>query len=86
MRAAHRLTGECSFEFLDEEGKIIAKIHPNKSDTAKDWKAIFLNELLDEELRDQIAKETYAERALIIAHALSRHPVINQELSSAPAF
>lgn len=46
----------------------------------------FCNELLDQTLRAQIAKETERERNLILAHALSRHPVLNRELEATPEF
>lgn len=86
MRAAHRLTGDCYIEFEDLPEKIAVKIRPKSGSDTRDWKGNFQNELLDEELREKIAKETEAERALIIAHALSKQPVINRELEVAPAF
>jgi His-Xaa-Ser system protein HxsD len=86
MRAAHRLTGDCYFEFEELADKIAIRIRHKSTSSARDWKGLFLNELLDEELREKIAKETEAERTLILAHALSKQPVINRELEFAPAF
>jgi len=86
MRAAHRLTGECYIEFAETSEKMVVKIRAKLSSVVHDWKGRFLNDLLDEELRERIAKETEAERTLIMAHALSKHPVINCEFEMAPAF
>jgi hypothetical protein len=46
----------------------------------------FCNDLLDDALRAIISRESQAERDLILAHALSRHPILNREYESAPAF
>lgn len=46
----------------------------------------FQNELLDDRLRGMVAEKSRRERDLILAHALSRHPVLHAEYESAAAF
>jgi hypothetical protein len=60
-----------SFTLLDEA---------NVSD--EQLRARFHRELLDQDLRGVIASETEALRNLVVAHALSRIPLIHPELES----
>ena len=78
MRAAHRLTDR--FFAIVERGlqHLTVTLTPKSRDAdGESVEGEFSNLLLDEELRERIAKETEAERALIMAHALSRQPLAN---------
>jgi His-Xaa-Ser system protein HxsD len=46
----------------------------------------FINDLLDQTLRDKVARETEALRNLIVAHALSKTCLINIELETHDPF
>ena len=45
-----------------------------------------MNDLLDQTLREKVAKETEAFRNLIVAHALSKTCLINSELETQDPF
>jgi His-Xaa-Ser system protein HxsD len=56
-------------------------------DRLDEWEQLrgnFLNELLDQSLREQIARETEPVRNLILAHALSNIDLIGSETSPLP--
>jgi len=86
MRAAHRLTADCYIAFTELPEKVSVRIRPKPSNNGRDWEGEFLNDLLDEELREKITAETAGERKLIMAHALSKQPSINRRFHTAPAF
>jgi len=46
----------------------------------------FMNDLLDQTLREKVAKETEAFRNLIVAHALSKTCLVNSELETQDPF
>ena len=46
----------------------------------------FMNELLDQQLRESVAAETEGIRDLIFRHALSRTPLLNRDLETADPF
>lgn len=46
------------------------------------FRRLFLRELLDQDLRESVAKETEALRNLIVAHALSKVPLLHPELEA----
>lgn len=83
MRAAHRFTGRC-FIHLRRSGadrvevRFLARPGGGALETVA---GEFLNELLDQRLRDIVAAETELERNLILAHALSRAPFLAAQRS-----
>ena len=87
LRTAHRFSGKFHVSIQatgDEEVKVELKAKDrNHCEGIED---AFQNELLDESLRAIVARESRLERDLILAHALSRHPVLHAEYESAAAF
>jgi His-Xaa-Ser system protein HxsD len=77
LRAAHKLT-DCAFVgVVREGGQYILQMHLRGNDSGVSaLEGRFANLLLDEELRERVAKETEAERRLIMAYALSKQPLI----------
>lgn len=70
---AHRLTTAYSFNFHLNEHNLTVSANPKPgfSVTEANFRASFLNELLDQQLRKIVALETKAERDLILAYAFS---------------
>jgi len=67
--------------------EIELRLRPKRSDTDGDSLAgDFMNELLEQQLRDAVAAETEGMRDLIFAHALSRTSLLNRELETADPF
>ncbi len=74
QRAALKFTNLCSFEFHQTTTAITAAFRPLSSSIELDsnsFVGIFRNEVLDQQLRAAIAKETETERNLILAYAFS---------------
>ena len=89
LKAAYLFTDRCyvHLQYRTEqtvEARFRAK--PGNSTSLDTLAREFCNELLDHALRARVAKETEGERNLILAHALSRHPLLNPELETTPAF
>lgn len=87
LRAAHRFSGRYHVSILacnDGEVKVILKA--KDQNLCEGTEDLFRSELLDEGLRAVVARESRLERDLILAHALSRHPVLHAEYESAAAF
>jgi len=77
MRAAHRLTDRFCVTFQPAQNGLMVCFSPRgEKPGMSSLEGEFGNLLLDEELRERIARETEGERALIMAHALSRQPLI----------
>jgi His-Xaa-Ser system protein HxsD len=72
-RALYRFTDKCSFEIQPSDCEIIVKIHTDAND---DLLAKIKNEVLDQDLRDTLAKETANVRTLILANAFSNTGLI----------
>ncbi len=86
MRTAHRFTARCFVHLSRTEDAVEVRFQPRGGMDGANLALEFCNDLLDDALRDIVAQESRAERDLILAHALSRHPVLNREYESAQAF
>jgi His-Xaa-Ser system protein HxsD len=87
LRAAHRFSG--GFHVAIQavgEGEVEVVLKTKNKNPCEGIEDSFRNELLDESLRAVVARESRLERDLILAHALSRHPVLHAEYESAAAF
>lgn len=83
-RAAYKFAEDWSIQ-LAEEGESRLRILCCPKTPAADAAHLanaFFNEVLDNDLRETIASETAAIRNLILAHALSRTSLLNQETES----
>ncbi len=72
-RALYRFSDKCSFD-IQLKDKIIAVSVQSK--TQDDWVSRIKNEVLDQDLRDTLAKETANIRTLILANAFSNTRLI----------
>lgn len=72
-KAAYKFTGECTFSFeqVDEKTLAVTLTFANEKDKFGIASA-FTNELIDQDLREKIARETETTRELILAHAFSK--------------
>jgi His-Xaa-Ser system protein HxsD len=82
LKTAHRFTGKCFVRLRDAEaGKIEISLHPKSLEFEHEMLVDeFMNELLDQQLRTIIAKESLGTRDLITAHALSKTAFIRPDL------
>jgi His-Xaa-Ser system protein HxsD len=78
QRAAASLTNLASFNFQDCDGNISITIciRSPTTLTSNDLSDRFLNELLDQSLRQRIATETKTERDLVLAYAFSNTKIV----------
>ena len=72
-RALYRFTDKCSFDIQVKDNVITVQI---QSKTQDDWVARVKNEVLDQDLRDTLSKETANIRTLILANAFSNTGLI----------
>ena len=72
-RALYRYSDKCSFDIQLKDNDITVKIKTNVND---DLLAKIKNEVLDQDLRDTLAKETANVRMLILANAFSNTGLI----------
>lgn len=72
-RALYRFSDKCSFDIQLKDSGITVKIKTSASD---DLLAKIKNEVLDQDLRDTLSKETANVRALILANAFSNTGLI----------
>lgn len=80
-KACYRIGDQAVAELtLENEGRMLVEISAIGDQPADQLKSRFLQELLDHDLREKVAEETNPIRNLIMAHALSRVPLINAEL------
>ncbi len=78
-------TKNCFVE-IRSSGETEAEVVFTSKQGPEDWnklRGMFLNELLDQTLREQVARETESVRNLILAHALSKMDLIGSEASHA---
>ena len=86
-KAAYRLSGALHV-FLEghDNNTVTARVRARATPVGR---AIpvddFLSVLVDEDLREQLGAKTEPLRNLILAHALSRVPLINADLEATPA-
>lgn len=82
-KAAYRIADRCTVALgSPDDNKLLVTItfKPATSHAvANDCFRAFLEELLDQELREQIAEETSPVRALILAHAFSKTDLIRHD-------
>jgi His-Xaa-Ser system protein HxsD len=83
-KAAYKFGG-FFFVRITESGKTFrVELTPRaQGDSVSEKLGEFQNEVLDQELREQISRETIGVRNLLMAHAFSRTSLINQELDCA---
>lgn len=87
LRAAHRFSGGFHVSVqAGKDGEMEVRLKAKDKSRCEGIEDSFRNELLDESLRAVISRESRLERDLILAHALSRHPVLHAEYESAAAF
>lgn len=82
-KACYKFTAKCSIsleKYSLDKLRVIFSFQPDTPNDLKD-RIIndFNNELLDQNLREIVAKETEPVRNLILAHAFSRTSLIEQE-------
>lgn len=81
-KAAYRVAAQCTVVLgAEEEGRqhVSFLMKPGSADHALlEAARAFFQELLDQELREQIAEETAPVRTLILAHAFSRTDLIRR--------
>lgn len=73
LKSAYRFSGRAYLHVQDAgQGKVDVWVRTKNGDAAETIVGEFLNDLLDQRLREVVAAETRSERDLIMAHALSR--------------
>ena len=81
-KAAYRFADRCTVVFGAESGHTLDVELRFKTATAEasaiELTRLFHQELLDQELREQVAEETAPVRALILAHAFSKADLIKR--------
>lgn len=88
LRTAHRFTGRCYVELgslrepdATKAGSVRVSLRPRSGEgKLQELTGEFLNDLLDETLREEIARETEPVRNLLLAHALSETTFLRPEL------
>lgn len=85
LRVAYRFTDRCYLHLQRKSETIVeVRFRPKASDAPLDRIAgEFCNELLDQTLREIVARESEPVRNLVLAHALSRTPFVEPELEKA---
>ena len=87
QKVAHRFTDRCYVHLQSVNEKSVEVRFRAKGECSLDPIAgEFCNELLDQTLREAVARETEPEKNLILAHALSRTSLLNRDEEAAPAF
>jgi His-Xaa-Ser system protein HxsD len=75
-KAAYKFTSECAVLFEQESPNLLIVILSFVGEQTKDRKlqiaGALCNEILDQDLRETIAKKTESSRNLILAHAFSK--------------
>ena len=74
-KAAYRFSGRCSFDFQSNGKDIVCKLlfaKPERNEVVTSIELAFRNELLDQDLRSQIAEETTPVRNAVLAFAFSK--------------
>lgn len=88
LRVAHRFTDRCHLH-IEREGEAAAILRFRMKTSGADLSYLageFLNELLDQSLREMVQKETEPVRNLILAHALSETSLLRPDLETADPF
>lgn len=84
LKVAHRFTDRCFLHLQTEaDGSVGVRFRTKRPNTDRNVLAgDFMNELLDQTLREEVARETEPVRNLILAHALSETTLLRPELDS----
>lgn len=84
LRVAYRFTDRCYLHLQRiDEHVVEVRFRARSADARMDDVAgAFCNELLDQTLREIIARESEPVRNLVLAHALSRTPFVEPELET----
>lgn len=83
-KAAYRLSAAFSFQFGLQSDDIVVSMFPTADLGAQEREEAlhrFRTELLDQDLRAQIASETQAVRNAVLAHAFSRTGLQGEQVS-----
>jgi His-Xaa-Ser system protein HxsD len=81
--AAHKLTGRAFVHISGSDARITCRMRPKSTmENLEHLAGDFVNEVLDQRLRRQLATQTEPVRALIIAQAFSRTNLLHPELDA----
>ena len=85
LRVAYRFTNRCYLHLQKKSERVVeVRFLRKAAEPPLDQIAgEFCNELLDQSLREIVARESEPVRNLILAHALSRTPFVDPELETA---
>ncbi len=88
LRVAYRFTDRCYLHLQRKSEHVVeVRFRAKTLEIALDTIAgEFCNELLDQSLREIVARESEPVRNLILAHALSRTPFVDPELETGDPF
>jgi His-Xaa-Ser system protein HxsD len=88
LRVAYRFTDRCYLHLQKKSEHLVEVRFRSKNAEASLDKIAgdFCNELLDQSLREIVARESEPVRNLILAHALSRTPFVDPELETVDPF
>ncbi len=82
-KAAYKYGGMFQVLIEETDGVVLASLRPASCNTDPEEAAgMFCNEVLDQELREEIAAETNGIRDLLLAHAFSKTSLIDSELET----
>jgi len=82
-KAAYKYGGMFHVLIEETDGVVLASLRPVSCNTDPEQAAgMFCNEVLDQELREEIAAETNGIRDLLLAHAFSKTSLIDSELET----
>lgn len=88
LRVAYRFTDRCYLHLQKKSERVVeVRFQAKVSEPPLEKIAAeFCNELLDQSLREVVARESEPVRNLILAHALSRTPFVEPELETLDPF
>ena len=85
LKTAHRFTDRAFIHLeYERDGVVLVRFKTKRRlDSLQDIAGEFLNELLDQQLRERLSLQTEPVRRLILAQAFSRTNLLNPELDNA---
>jgi His-Xaa-Ser system protein HxsD len=88
LKSGYQFTGRAYLHIQRTgEGELEIRLRPKQAGiNPDDLAGEFLNDLIDQRLREIVAKETQAARDLILAHALSKTSLLHLELETTNPF
>lgn len=83
MKVVHRFSDRCFVHLQEESDAVVAVRFTQKAPDGNldSLAGEFCNELLDQTLREIVARESEPTRNLVIAHALSRTSLVNSDVN-----